>query len=398
MSLVILATCLNYLVIWFQNRQQSALLWMTAGSLISGLAFIVRLTWPGLDGIIFAHPAVLTGLGCVWMGCRSAAGQRPWLPGLPIASAIWLLLACIPGFFEIPSARYAAAYLLAAPLLLLSVSALWPSPIPKRAGRRFVSALLIVIAALCLIWGLLQCVSMVHPIGIGVDLIAVPVSAFAIMGFYLVLSFAFVALLKEQSEWAHGRAAFKDALTGLPNRRHLDESLTRSTGAARRDRRPIAVIMVDVDQFKAYNDRYGHPAGDACLRIVAGCLRDSLPHDLAEVMRYGGEEFTAIIRDTDEIEAMTLAERMRDSVAAAQIPHDGGLVGFVSISLGVAVMAPPYDQTGGIVDGTSLLAAADRALYRAKETGRNRSALFTAADAPDATSLNGRTRISPGLA
>lgn len=393
MALVILATCLNYLTIWWQDRQQAALLWMLAASLISGSAFIVRLVWPDLAGILYATPAVLIGLGGVWAGCRAVTGKRPWKPGLLLAAAIWLLLTAIPGFFEIPSARFAAAYLLAVPVLLAALAALWPSAIPKRAGRRFVSLLLALQAALCLIWGLLQFISTFRDLGLGIDLIAVPVSAFAVMAFYLIFSFGFVALVKEQSEWAHGRAAFTDALTGLPNRRHLDECLTTAVSEAQRDGRPLAAIMIDVDRFKAFNDRYGHPAGDSCLQMVASCLHDILPPTRAEVMRYGGEEFTAVIRHTDAEDAMALAERMRAAVASRRMPHEAAAAGFVSISLGVAVMEPGARD---IIDGASLIAAADRALYRAKETGRNRAALFMPGDA-EGLSLRHRTRISPGL-
>ncbi|MCB8882422.1 GGDEF domain-containing protein [Acidisoma cellulosilytica] len=395
MTLVILATCLNYLVIWSQNRQQRALLWMVAASLLSGSTFIVRLIWPGLEGVIFAQPAVLTGVSCVWMGCRVAAGHRPRIAALPLPGAFWLLCACIPRFLHNPSARFAVSYLLVVPLLLLALRALWPSPIPKRAGRLFVSGLLGLLAVLCLAWGLLQAVSIFRDLGLGIDLTTVPVSAFAVMGFYLVLSFAFVALVKEESEWAHGRAAFTDALTGLPNRRSLDERLTAAVKGAQRDGQPLAVIMIDVDQFKAYNDRYGHPAGDACLQTVATCLQTSLPPERAEVMRYGGEEFTAVIRQTDARGAMALAERMRQAVAARHLPHEGGVIGVVSISLGIAVMEPQSRHTG-VIDGISLIAAADRALYRAKETGRNRATLFTPADA-EGVALRGRTRMSPGL-
>jgi diguanylate cyclase (GGDEF)-like protein len=397
MTMVILATCMNYLVIWVQNRERSALLWMAAASFLTATTFVIRLSWPGSAGVIVANLITLTGLGLVWAGCRVASGRRPVLSALLLPGAIWLLLACIPGFLHATSAHIGAAYLLAAPVLLLALRELWPTAVGHRAGRIFVSALLALFAILGIIWGGLQLISLVHNLGIGAASIALPVSAFTITGFYLVLSFAFVALMKEVSEWSHGQTAFQDALTGLANRRHLDGSLAAAVETAHRVGGVLAAIMIDIDQFKAYNDRYGHPAGDACLRTVAACLRSSLSSEMGEIMRYGGEEFTALIPSADVDEALALAERMRQTVVALRLPHEGWPLGFVTVSLGVAVMEPPYPHPSGVFDGPSLIAAADRALYRAKETGRNCTVLFSPAETSRAAFPDGgaRLRYSP---
>lgn len=160
-----------------------------------------------------------------------------------------------------------------------------------------------------------------------------------------------------------------DGLTGLSNRRHFDEVLRTEWARAHRQRLPLAVIMVDVDHFKKYNDRYGHQAGDACLIAVAqalqGCSRRG--GDLAA--RYGGEEFALVLPDTGAAAALEVAEALREAVERLNIAHGGSVLRQVTISVGVAVELHERD---GAPD--ALMRAADAALYRAKHGGRNRVA------------------------
>ena len=379
---VILATGVNYLAIWSQNRRQTALLWMAAAPLLSGFSFIIRLLLPDEGGAIIANPGILTGVACVWIGCRTAAGRRAWRPALLIPGAVWLLLCCIPGFLTTPSAHFATSFLLVAALLGLALRELLMSDHPWTLARWFVSGLLLLQTTVCLGWGIAQVISTVFDLSIGQEAVDLPVSAFTILAFNLIMSFAFVAWIKEQSEWEYRRTAWQDALTGLGNRRHLDDSLEKAVRSAYRNGTPLAAVMIDVDQFKHYNDCYGHPAGDACLRAIAAALRGPIrQHD--EVLRYGGEEFTVLLPETAEAGALAIAERMRLAVRAMNLPHAMAETGIVTISLGVAVMNPgqPDASAIAILDGATLIAAADRALYRAKEGGRDRIALFTAEDA-----------------
>lgn len=158
-----------------------------------------------------------------------------------------------------------------------------------------------------------------------------------------------------------------DGLTGLANRRHFDEVLAREGDRSRRDRRPLSLLMLDVDWFKYYNDQYGHPAGDVVLCQLARVLLESVrrPGDLAA--RYGGEEFAVILPGLDVEAARAMAERIRARVEALGIVHAHGLSGRVTISIGVAEM--DLDDAHGA--GT-LVGQADAALYRAKAGGRNR--------------------------
>ncbi len=391
MVLVILLTSLNYVVIWLQNRQQVALVWMLAASLLSTLGFVLRIALPGPAGVVIAPVSILVAVGCIWMGCRAVGGRGPWLPALLIPPALWLLLCCLPGFFTPPTARFAAPCLLVAPLLVLALGALWPTGAERRIGRWFVSALLSIQTAICLGWGIAQGVSMARDLGIGTDAVDLPFSAFTLMGFNLMMSFAFVALVKEQSDWDYMQTAQRDALTGLGNRRRLDDSLQKAWRVSRRTGTPLAVLMIDVDHFKAYNDRYGHPAGDACLRAIAHALRGGLLRRTDEVSRYGGEEFAVLLADTADPEARAVAERLRLAVREMALPHPAGPDGIVTISLGVAVAG----AASGLSDGAALLQAADQALYRAKEAGRDRIEIFASASARPPAPPSPALRLGP---
>jgi diguanylate cyclase (GGDEF)-like protein len=163
------------------------------------------------------------------------------------------------------------------------------------------------------------------------------------------------------------RISFLDPLTGIANRRYLDEYLGREWKRAAREGGELALIMADIDHFKAFNDIYGHRAGDECLVKVAGSLEKSLLRGADLVARFGGEEFAAVLPRTDLAGALELAQRMRREVAGLGLDHRGNGPGVVTISLGAASVRPDRDDPP-----ESLIEAADKELYRAKEGGRNR--------------------------
>ncbi|MCP3391714.1 diguanylate cyclase [Bradyrhizobium sp. CCGB12] len=164
--------------------------------------------------------------------------------------------------------------------------------------------------------------------------------------------------------------AIEDSLTGLANRRGFDERLKEEWARAYRDRSSLALLMIDVDHFKAYNDEYGHPAGDACLRLVAQVIaaETQRPGDLAA--RYGGEEFAMLLPNTDAAGCARIGDRVRRAIREAGLVHTTNhATGCVTASLGGAACRPVLERTAGVV---SLVEAADQALYAAKEAGRNR--------------------------
>lgn len=159
-----------------------------------------------------------------------------------------------------------------------------------------------------------------------------------------------------------------DGLTGLANRRKFDHAWEQEWARAERQGLMLAVAMVDVDQFKAYNDHYGHQAGDVCLKLVAKTLSQSVQRSGELPARYGGEEFVVILPGLNLGEAAAVMEQVRAAVQALGLPHARAAVaGVVTISAGVAACQPrPGD------DPASLVQAADAAMYRAKAAGRNR--------------------------
>lgn len=164
-----------------------------------------------------------------------------------------------------------------------------------------------------------------------------------------------------------------DALTELANRRTLDAAFDRAWRDGIRHARPLSLIMIDIDAFKAYNDTYGHPAGDLCLQKFARLLMGSLYRGPDLAARYGGEEFVILLPDTTGPAALHVAERMLEGLIELAIPHTGNPAApFVTFSAGVATLLPHEE-----FQPQRLLQAADEALYTAKQAGRNRIIVAT---------------------
>jgi diguanylate cyclase (GGDEF)-like protein len=164
------------------------------------------------------------------------------------------------------------------------------------------------------------------------------------------------------------QAAFIDGLTGVYNRRCFDARLADELRRSARNGAPLALVMADVDHFKRYNDRYGHQAGDDCLRRIAATLRATLRRPADLVARWGGEEFACLLGDTDAAGALDVAQHLEQAVRALRIAHaDAPPAQVVTISAGVAAWTP-----GSPADAVALFAAADARLYAAKQAGRGR--------------------------
>ena len=162
--------------------------------------------------------------------------------------------------------------------------------------------------------------------------------------------------------------SFKDGLTGVANRRMFDTIMTREWAHAKRTRKPISLIMLDIDYFKQYNDHYGHIQGDDCLKRVAQTLNSEAVRARDFLARFGGEEFALILPETNEDSAITVAERCRNLILEQDIPHEASEAGpKLSASLGVVTMVP-----GDGDDPITFIEAADKLLYKAKQEGRNR--------------------------
>jgi len=173
----------------------------------------------------------------------------------------------------------------------------------------------------------------------------------------------------EQAKAQLRELAIRDGLTGLHNRRSFDEAVDTLLKQARRHESQMAMLMIDVDHFKAYNDLLGHVMGDTALREVAAALRKSLRRESDQAFRYGGEEFAVLLTRTCDEATSEIASHIVESVRALRIEHPGSPHHVLTVSVGLAGWAP-----GQPAAPATLVDRADKALYRAKETGRNRIA------------------------
>lgn len=214
-----------------------------------------------------------------------------------------------------------------------------------------------------------------------------------LMGFLAVIGYRLITLMKHQnhiqselldaqeklieSNQALELLALEDALTGLANRRKFDLFLHSEVGRAKRTQGNLALLMIDVDHFKRFNDQYGHLAGDKCLGIISAIIKENIkrPDDVAA--RYGGEEFAVVLSGVDYVGAFLVAENIRGAVLQAGIEHSESIEGTVTVSVGVCGWSPSSQDSPD-----DLVRAADKALYAAKISGRNMSII---ANLPSAT-------------
>jgi len=158
-----------------------------------------------------------------------------------------------------------------------------------------------------------------------------------------------------------------DGLLGIANRRYFDVRLEEEWSRATREQQPLSLLMIDVDNFKHYNDKYGHQAGDHCLQAVSQAVKSVLKRSIDLLGRYGGEELVVILANTDLQGAIVVANEIKRELDQRHIPHaDAPVADHVTVSIGAATMIPAPHNSSAL-----LIAKADRGLYRAKESGRN---------------------------
>jgi diguanylate cyclase (GGDEF)-like protein/PAS domain S-box-containing protein len=181
--------------------------------------------------------------------------------------------------------------------------------------------------------------------------------------------------------------AVVDPLTGIANRRRLDQCLVSEWRRGQREQTPLSLVLFDADFFKSYNDTYGHVRGDYCLKQIAEAALDVVARPGDVVARYGGEEFAVVLPNTGEEGALQIADQICESLRRRFIPHSFNPFGIATVSAGCATMLPAVGQSAG-----ALIEMADRALYLAKETGRNRACPASSLD-DDAPRRQRRIRV-----
>jgi diguanylate cyclase (GGDEF)-like protein len=363
---------------WRRDQSTDALAWWGVGYLVGGISFALlsaRGEIANVFSIEIANGLLLLGYSFLLAGTRAFSGRETPVTVFLIAPLIWLTAMQVPAIASDIDLRVIIVSSLQFGLIALMAYEFWRERAEPLLSR-WPTIILLATHAVILIGRMI--VVMVTPIMSHEDLFRSPV--FAVMAFGTVLytiAFAFLLLsmTKERTEMRHRIAALIDPLTGLPNRRAfmIDAEATIAGRVSRSA--PIAVLLADLDRFKAINDVYGHAIGDRVLTVFAASLHRCLgANDLAG--RIGGEEFAILLPQKDEAGALALAERIRVvfADAAAEI---GGHAVAATVSIGVAASRIGGHDLGG------LLGRADGALYQAKEAGRNRVAAF-AGDGGDA--------------
>jgi diguanylate cyclase (GGDEF)-like protein len=200
------------------------------------------------------------------------------------------------------------------------------------------------------------------------------------IGGHTTLKFIWADEIEALYQMRLAEGALQDPLTGLYNRRHLDERLASELAGAQRHTRPLSLLMIDIDHFKQVNDDRGHLAGDEALKMVAFVLRGAVRKEDV-LARYGGEEFVVIARETPLDGARALAERIRRAVEKSRFAWQGAELG-VTVSIGVTVAASLAEYVPGRTE-RELVESADRALYLAKQQGRNRVVTLALLETPE---------------
>ena len=364
-SLLVLLGVVFFLV-WLRHRSTPALLWWSFPFAFGGAAALVYLrpNWETDFAIIaIGNAARIFAVGCLWQGVRVFEGRKPALGRLLALCLLWIGLCCIPDFVGNMLARIVGASALVGVLAVAAAYEIWRNRQEALASRwptfaAFVSfAVVMVIRIAIASWA-------PFPLGVGpVDSVWLAAFLWLVFGHSTCAAVFFLAMTLERREAQQRSFAMSDPLTGLMNRRAFADF------AARMDRRRVgarstmAVLVLDLDHFKAVNDRHGHEVGDRLLRAFAYVSEANVrPSD--QLFRMGGEEFCFVLPDTSLREAVDVAERIRQAVAANPVDTpDGGAAATVSIGIAATQFA---------VDVEVLLAAADAAVYEAKARGRNR--------------------------
>jgi len=373
MVAVFVTTILGALLLlaWRRDQNTNALLWWGTSYLLGALAFALlsaRGAIPDVLSIEMANASVLLSYGFLLAGTRAFNGRETPATAFLVAPLIWLIAMRVPAVAADINLRIIIVTVCQCTIIGLIVYELWHERAEPLLSRW--PAIVVLLTNMIALSMRLPAVVLMSP-GSTAEFFRSPTFALMTFGtvlYTITLAFLLLSMTKERGELRHKTAALVDPLTGLSNRRaFLSETDDLLTGEAKRNE-PLTVMLADLDRFKAVNDRFGHAVGDRVLQVFADTVRRTLrANDLSG--RLGGEEFAFLMPGTNAQDAANIAERIRVRFAAAARTVGGQAVGS-TVSVGVAVTSAPTAQ---IAD---LMAAADRALYRAKAEGRNRVALI----------------------
>jgi diguanylate cyclase (GGDEF)-like protein len=358
-----------------QNRSIRAPVWWGTAHIVNaaGLGFGLALTRaPGAAtdfAMTFAmgdsgNALILLGYGLTWSGARIFDGRRNSLLFVAIAPALWLVLCRVPAFGGNADLKFVAASVLLAVLALRTAGELWRGRDEALMSRWPCIVVLLAQAGVLLGRVPLALLSeSFRSIGM-LQSLSLTVVTFGTLLFTVILAFLQLNMTKERTELKHKINSLVDPLSGVANRRAFLDRASHLLGRHQTNREPLAMLLFDLDHFKQINDRLGHATGDTVLQVFAVTASATLGADVL-FARIGGEEFASCLPVGDMDEAYAIAERVRRNFAAAAARF-GAEELLPSVSIGITLGREPGMAVG------ALMSIADRALYRAKENGRNR--------------------------
>lgn len=365
MMAVAIVGCGMMLILARGRNQNSAAMALWGGAMmVGGVGLTVLALEPswGITADQVGNAAILLGTALAWTGARVFEGRVPRFWSALAGPAAWLLWGAIPSH----PAQANLAFVIGALYILATANELWRGRDEQLRSRNAAIALLLLHAVVYFARGLFTSLDSNSPLSRSVATVLIFESLLHAIG----MAFMLLAIMKERAELQNTiqlrQLTLRDELTGLGNRRHFDQAIEHEFQRAMRNHSPLALLMLDADNFKAYNDKYGHQSGDECLRAVASAIRSATrrPGDVA--VRYGGEEFAVLMAETDEAGAVAVAVLIHDNIAASGIEHAGNVHGHVTVSIGAAATVPIWGD-----QWDELVRAADRALYEAKVAGRD---------------------------
>ena len=353
---------------WVQNTAITAVAWWGFAHLLRAASVTLFGLYGSVSDLIsidLANALLFTSFAVTWTGARLFDHRRVQPALLFAGAAIWLIASRIPGFANSFDVRVLLSSGIITAYTWATAFEFWRGRSEPLVSRWPAIFMLFAHGALYLLRTPLVALLPWLPIGNQVfGSVWLTVLSFEALLFTIAIAFILLAMAKERTEYRHKTAALVDPLTGISNRRAFLQDGEAHLRRHAAGPHPTAVMLLDLDNFKSINDRFGHAVGDRVLEIFAdvssGCLRRI---DLFG--RLGGEEFAALLRDTTRERAMAVAEQIRVSFADAAREVDGRTIA-ATVSIGIVIS---HDAVLGL---SALLAHADHALYRAKDAGRNR--------------------------
>jgi diguanylate cyclase (GGDEF)-like protein len=353
---------------WVQNTAITAVAWWGFAHLLRAISVMLFGLFGSVSDLIsidLANTLLFTAFAVTWTGARVFDHRRP-LPVLLFGgAALWLVVSRLPSFASSWDLRVLTSCGIITAYTWATAYEFWRGRSEPLVSRWPAIFMLFAHGALYLLRTPFGAMLPWSPTGSEVfDSVWMTVLSFEALLFTIAIAFILLAMAKERTEHRHKTAALIDPLTGIANRRAFLQDGEAQLKRQSADPRPTAVMLLDLDNFKSINDRFGHAVGDRALQIfaqaAASCMRR-----LDLFGRLGGEEFAAILFDTTHERALAIGEQIRTSFADATRDVDGRPVA-ATVSIGIVI------SQDAVPDLAALLAQADHALYRAKDNGRNR--------------------------